>query len=489
VRSRVVDRLWSKEDDKWLIENYKQLTNRELGMKFGVSKGAITARLHRIDAPLRDDLWKDRKEKSKNITYEYLYDNYVTKKKTQSEIGEEIGVSPQCISRKMKRFNIPIRDRSTNTKLLWDKVKRDTIRYDEYIKRRKELGKFVSTETRKKMSETRKGKFRVWTNKLITDTIKNLYLEGKPLNIAYVSDDKHSALVSSAKSKVHFGSWRNAVEFAGIDYDEVLKLGYVNRNILTKKWNKESVIEKILKFNEVGIPLSDSFINHNHTDLYRAGLRYCDNWRNAIRLAGLNYNEIKEGKLKRIKNFERVLGIPFNDYLNQQYWGNNKSISRIAHELGVDGTAVLTYMKEFEIPRRNPFKIVYEKRDMWGAWETLCEEIARVVYGDIQTQKINGGSKPDIFISSESIAIDAKLSSYQIFYRQIKNYQKISNRMEFWCLFNYGNIVEHPKVKYLFADDLINILLETNGGSKLIDAINMMKEGLNPFDGVQRKLT
>ena len=73
MRSRVVDRLWSKEDDKWLIENYKQLTNRELGMKFGVSKGAITARLHRIDAPLRNDLWKDRREKSKNITYEYLF--------------------------------------------------------------------------------------------------------------------------------------------------------------------------------------------------------------------------------------------------------------------------------------------------------------------------------------------------------------------------------------------------------------------------------
>lgn len=90
-------------------------------------------------------------------------------------------------------------------------------------------------------------------------------------------------------------------------------------------------------------------------------------------------------------------------------------------------------------------------------WERKCEEISLILYPDAILQKtFNGIGRPDIYVPSKNLIIDAKHSSYFVPGKsdaQIKSYLKVAKTIQLWCIFK---TVEKsiPNVEYIYAPQL-----------------------------------
>lgn len=83
---------------------------------------------------------------------DYLIKSYVDKKMTMAEIAEEVGCTPATILNHLRRLNIKTRD---TAKILKGRPRKEEVK--EKI-RKGNLGKAVSKETRKKISDANKGR-------------------------------------------------------------------------------------------------------------------------------------------------------------------------------------------------------------------------------------------------------------------------------------------------------------------------------------------
>ena len=129
------------------------------------------------------------------------------------------------------------------------------------------------------MSEHREKKFnRRWTK---DDVIREiLAVEDRS---AKSVQRRFSSLYGAATR--HFGSWKAAVEAAGIDYSCVVKRrssGY---------WQVERILEAIQRMQKK----NSTSARMNHVDLYSAALRTFGSWEKAIRAAGFDYDEVRKG--------------------------------------------------------------------------------------------------------------------------------------------------------------------------------------------------
>ncbi len=122
-----------------------------------------------------------------------------------------------------------------------------------------------------------------WTRKGIIEEIKRLHQAGDELNYSTV-EDNHLNLVRAAAW--HFGTWRRAVEGAGLDYESLSKY---------QRWNRERIVERILELHELGADLSWRAVSMEvDQPLAAAALRPngFSTWKDAIIAAGLNHDEI-----------------------------------------------------------------------------------------------------------------------------------------------------------------------------------------------------
>lgn len=123
-----------------------------------------------------------------------------------------------------------------------------------------------------------------WTKELVISEVKVIKESGEPLNASHVMK-VNSKLYGAARK--HLGSWKEAVELAGYNYEEV------NLRSNEKKWNKEEIITEIKRLFEEGEQLNSDYIQKNFTKLHSASQRYFDSWGEAVDLAGFDYEEIK----------------------------------------------------------------------------------------------------------------------------------------------------------------------------------------------------
>jgi len=126
---------------------------------------------------------------------------------------------------------------------------------------------------------------RKWTRERILEEIRRLYKQGEDLSHS-AAKRNHQYLVVVAIDDRFFGSWRNAIEAAGIDYQEVSKHEY---------WSRERIIERIRELHAAGEPLSHEAAKRNHGALVSAASspRYFGSWGEAIKAAGLDYDGIR----------------------------------------------------------------------------------------------------------------------------------------------------------------------------------------------------
>ncbi|HEX8464421.1 MAG TPA: hypothetical protein VF627_07365 [Abditibacterium sp.] len=131
---------------------------------------------------------------------------------------------------------------------------------------------------------------RVWTKTKLIAEIKRLHEQDTDLSPTAIQKT-HSALFSSARSRSHFGSWRAAIEAAGLDYDDLKRV--------KQRWNRDEILARIREMHDQGHDLLDPKFKIKNRSLYLAACahRYFGSWRRAVQAAGLDHELMRESRV------------------------------------------------------------------------------------------------------------------------------------------------------------------------------------------------
>jgi hypothetical protein len=111
-----------------------------------------------------------------------------------------------------------------------------------------------------------------------------MYESGEDLNYAYVAQE-HVALLRAATR--YFGSWRGAIEFAALNYDDIRRY---------KSWDRDRILERIRELHEKGEDLSWRHVSTRVDPQLAAAAtkrKHFGSWRSAVSAAGLDYGQIR----------------------------------------------------------------------------------------------------------------------------------------------------------------------------------------------------
>jgi hypothetical protein len=107
---------------------------------------------------------------------------------------------------------------------------------------------------------------------------------GENLNYAYVAQEQVALLRAATR---YFGSWRGAVEFAGLNYEEIRRY---------KTWNRDRILDRIRELHEKGEDLSWRHVSTQVDPQLAAAAtkrKHFGSWRSAVTAAGLDYSQIR----------------------------------------------------------------------------------------------------------------------------------------------------------------------------------------------------
>ncbi len=124
---------------------------------------------------------------------------------------------------------------------------------------------------------------RKWSAELVLDEIRKWAAEDKPLYSHYVRQNFQELLAAGIR---YHGSWKTAVETAGIAYNDVRK--YQN-------WSKDLIIAKIQELRQQGVDLSfRSMMLSKYNSMVYAAIRpnHFGSWKHALSAAGLTPDEV-----------------------------------------------------------------------------------------------------------------------------------------------------------------------------------------------------
>jgi hypothetical protein len=124
-----------------------------------------------------------------------------------------------------------------------------------------------------------------WDKSAITSKLRKLHRAGRDLSYSGLAKH-HQSLLSAAA--YHFGSYRKAIEKAGIDYAEIIQ---------RPRWNKKRIIALIKQARRDGDDLHWGAVTRRRDELGRAAFaalqpRLFGKWDRALHAAGLDADEI-----------------------------------------------------------------------------------------------------------------------------------------------------------------------------------------------------
>src|SRR5688572_17952298 len=123
-----------------------------------------------------------------------------------------------------------------------------------------------------------------WSKDEIGLEILRLYASQQPLS--YGEMQKRNVRLLRAATR-YFGSWQNAIEYAGLDYDKIRKY---------QVWTRERIVEQISKYHQEGHDLSWRHVATELDPALAAAAIRANRfgaWQEALAAAGLDYDEIR----------------------------------------------------------------------------------------------------------------------------------------------------------------------------------------------------
>ncbi len=111
-----------------------------------------------------------------------------------------------------------------------------------------------------------------------------MHEDGMDLSYATVAQEQVALLRAATR---YFGSWRSAMDYAGLDYDGIRRY---------RSWSRERILEGIRELHEKGEDLSWRNVSTVVAPQLAAAAtksKHFGSWRSAVTAAGLNYSEIR----------------------------------------------------------------------------------------------------------------------------------------------------------------------------------------------------
>lgn len=126
-----------------------------------------------------------------------------------------------------------------------------------------------------------------WSKQIIIAMIEEMIEKKEPLNNGYVKNNHRSLYTSSCH---YFGSWKEAIEAVGVDYDAI-------RLTVRRTWSKETIVKEILRRRDAGLTLSGMLIQKEDVGLYEAAMLHFGKhgWAEAREAAGLPRRDPRPG--------------------------------------------------------------------------------------------------------------------------------------------------------------------------------------------------
>lgn len=126
-------------------------------------------------------------------------------------------------------------------------------------------------------------RYKSWNRDRILERIQELHSKGEDLSWRHVSTQVDPQLAAAATKRKHFGSWRNAVTAAGLDYGQIRRY---------REWDAETITRKVRELHEQGIDLNAKNMEEYDITLITAARRRFESWDRALTAAGLDYKKI-----------------------------------------------------------------------------------------------------------------------------------------------------------------------------------------------------
>ena len=126
-------------------------------------------------------------------------------------------------------------------------------------------------------------RYKSWTRDRIVERIRELHGQGADLSWRNVCTVIDPQLAAAATKKSHFGSWREALEEAGLDYDEIRRY---------KEWDDDRILDQVRVYATEGKALNAKNVEQEDITLITAARRRFDSWHKALEAAGLEYRTI-----------------------------------------------------------------------------------------------------------------------------------------------------------------------------------------------------
>lgn len=125
---------------------------------------------------------------------------------------------------------------------------------------------------------------RKWNKDTIAEEIRKVHASGISLNYATIAEENVALLRAATR---YFGSWHTAVDYAGLDYEDIRRY---------RSWNKERILEEIRALHAQGVDLSWRNVSTIVAPQLAAAAtkrKHFGSWRGAVNAAGLNYSDIR----------------------------------------------------------------------------------------------------------------------------------------------------------------------------------------------------
>ncbi len=126
-------------------------------------------------------------------------------------------------------------------------------------------------------------RYKSWNRERIVARIQELHAQDADLSWRNVCVNIDPQLAAAATKKSHFGSWREALEAAGLDYDAIRRY---------REWDDERILQMVRDFHQEGKELNAKSMEEEDITLITAARRRFDSWHQALTAAGLDYKEI-----------------------------------------------------------------------------------------------------------------------------------------------------------------------------------------------------
>jgi len=146
-------------------------------------------------------------------------------------------------------------------------------------------------------------RYKSWTRERIIARIKDLHAQEVDLSWRNVCLNVDPQLAAAATKKSHFGSWREALQASGLNYDDIRRY---------REWDDDRILNMVREFHTSGVELNAKTMEQEDITLITAARRRFDSWHKALTAAGLDYTEIVHrapfkrglgrGQSKRVKS-------------------------------------------------------------------------------------------------------------------------------------------------------------------------------------------